>query len=184
MKKVELKGKRITLRCPRISDAKELMKHINNKEINRFLSTPTPVSFKKEIKWIKDCKKNWSKGKEYNFVIVLYKNNQVIGSTSLLRINTEQKNSEIVTWITKEFWGKGINNEAKKLLLDFGFKKLKLHRICAKIITKNTMSVKAVQKFGFKKEGTERESFQKKGKYYNVHYYGLLKDEWLKRNKK
>jgi RimJ/RimL family protein N-acetyltransferase len=74
--------------------------------------------------------------------------------------------------------GKGYGTKAMKLLLDYGFRELKLHRIQLQVIEFNKGAIVLYEKFGFKKEGVFREFVLREGKRYDLLLYGLLKDEW------
>lgn len=78
----------------------------------------------------------------------------------------------------KAFWGKGIGTEAIKLLVAYGFKKLKLKRIEAGIYANNPGSIAIFKKAGFKTEAVLRERYQFKNKRVDGLIVGLLKKEW------
>lgn len=83
-----------------------------------------------------------------------------------------------------DFVGKGIGIEAIKLLLDFGFNELNLHRIQLNVISYNTRAIKAYEKAGFIKEGVYRELVHREGLRYDLYLYGLLREEWVNKGKK
>jgi RimJ/RimL family protein N-acetyltransferase len=66
-----------------------------------------------------------------------------------------------------------------KLILDFGFKKLGLVRIYAKVMHPNTASAKLLESVGFKYEGKLRKSVYRWGKWFDMLIYGLLKEEYV-----
>ena len=70
--------------------------------------------------------------------------------------------------------------EALKEVIDYGFKKLNLHRIQAMVDDSNIPSVKLLNRFGFKKEGTMREDYVVDGKNEDSDCYSLLRYEWNK----
>lgn len=62
--------------------------------------------------------------------------------------------------------------------LRYGFLKLGLHKIAARVIDFNRASLALHGKLGFAMEGVLREDYFDGSDYHNVHYFGLLKAEW------
>lgn len=67
-----------------------------------------------------------------------------------------------------------------KTVLDFGFKKLKLHRIELDVYNYNKRAIGLYKKMGFKIEGIKREHNFYKGKFYSTYYMSILDREWKK----
>ncbi len=83
----------------------------------------------------------------------------IIGSCRLFNINWIHRNAEIQIRIDKSaFQGKGYGSEAARLLVDFGFKDLHLHRIYLHVLSSNTRAINAYEKRGFVREGVLREA--------------------------
>ena len=51
----------------------------------------------------------------------------------------------------KEYWGKGIGNEAARVCVDFARDDLKIKKLLALIIPENTASIKVARNLGMKK---------------------------------
>ncbi len=73
---------------------------------------------------------------------------------------------------------KGLMTEALKIVLEYGFKTLHLHRIQALVAKENIPSVKLLLHYGFIKEGTMREDYMVNGKREDSDCYSLLQREW------
>lgn len=74
--------------------------------------------------------------------------------------------------------GKGYGKEALKLLLDFAFKELNLHRVQLNVFSYNQKAINLYEKLGFKHEGTYREFIHRDGKRWDMYLYGILENEW------
>nr|WP_246516403.1 GNAT family N-acetyltransferase [Salicibibacter cibarius] len=61
------------------------------------------------------------------------------------------------TWIGYSFWGIGINEEAKKLILSYAFNELKLNRVFAGSKKRNVRSIKALEKLPYMRLKVEKE---------------------------
>ena len=179
---LKLNGKKVFLRPLRKTDAQRIFELINDPEVTVFLATvEAPVSLEEEKAFAKRSELEWQKGKAFHFAIGDKKSGRVVGTCSLFDYNTMHHRAEAGIWIAKEHWKKGFGSEAISLLLDFGFQKLKLHRIRYAHIVQNKGSKGIAQKLGFKKEGFARDVILKRGKYWNAFIYSILENEWKKK---
>lgn len=178
--KIKLIGKRIILRPLGKSDAQDLQKNANSREVTRYTQVPYPYRLKDAWEFIEKCGQNLRKNSDYEFGIELKKTGKIIGMTSLMKIDKQSKNAELGYWLGKKYWKQGIATEAAKLILKFGFKKLKLERIYARVFHPNRVSAKFLKKMGFTYEGRLRKHVRNKGKWFDALYFGLLKIEYKK----
>jgi ribosomal-protein-alanine N-acetyltransferase len=101
-----------------------------------------------------------------------------IGNISLQNISWLDRNAEIAFLLgNKSFWGKGIMNEAGKLLINHGFKSLNLHRIYCGTSSENIGMQKLATKLKMNKEGLRKEAIFKQGQYYDIVEYAILATE-------
>lgn len=92
----------------------------------------------------------------YLFSINIYNNDKYkhIGNIKIGPINFHYKCCDISYFIgDKSYHGKGIASRAIRLVSDYGFKKIGLHRIQASLFEENIASKKALEKAGFVYEG-------------------------------
>jgi len=66
-----------------------------------------------------------------------------------------------------EYRGKGIGKTAMKWIIDFGFNKLKLHKINLGVIKDNLLAVKLYQSLDFVIEGEMKDEVWCNGKFYD-----------------
>ncbi len=105
----------------------------------------------------------------------------VIGSCTLFSFNFDFHYAETGYELHRDYWGKGIASEAMSAVLTYGFAELGLHRIEADVAPDNVRSKNLLLKLGFTFEGNLRERYYFRGQYEDEHYFGLLRDEWLKK---
>lgn len=74
--------------------------------------------------------------------------------------------------------GKGYGREALGLMLDYAFDELGLYRVGLRVMAYNTHAIKAYEAIGFVREGTQRGAVWREGQRYDIHFYGILRDEW------
>jgi len=179
---MKLIGKQIILRELRKSDAEDLRKNINDRKVIRFMThVKYPFSKKDALKLIEGKKLTRAAKTEFAFGIALKSTNKIIGGIDLHHIDLKNKNSELGYWLGKKYWNKGIMTEAVKLAVDFGFRKLKLHRVYANLFHKNIASKKILEKIGFTLEGNMREKRWRENQWHNVLNFGILGKEYKKR---
>ena len=74
--------------------------------------------------------------------------------------------------------GRGLSFAVGRKMFDRAFNELGLNKIYMRIAVTNKAACKLAERFGFKLEGTERESAFVNGKFEDVAVYGLLKAEY------
>ena len=174
-------GQKILLRKLNLSDADSITKHINDKSVARWtLSVPYPYRKEYAVDFIRSRKTGLKNKTNYTFGIAEVADNSIIGCIDLDDIDWEDKKAEIGYWISGKFRRRGYMTEAVNLVLDFGFKKLGLHKIYARVFKSNYASMKVLERNRFKFEGTLRHEAYKNGRWIDELYYGLLKSEFRK----
>ena len=174
---IKIEGKIIILRKFRKSDAHDIVKNANHLEISKYTTVPYPYTIEHALDYIKKSQICLRKGTGFYFGIVPKENDQIIGTVSLEKIDVVAKKAEVGYWLGKKYWKLGIADEALKLILKFGFNKLELIRIWARVMEPNKPSIKLLEKNGFKLEGILRRNFYKHEQWYDELRFALLKDD-------
>ena len=78
----------------------------------------------------------------------------------------------------KEFWGKGVGVEATRLMVEYGFSRLNLHRIDLGVFAEHEAAVRCYEQVGFKVEGRMREDLFQGGEYKDRLWMGLLRSQY------
>ncbi len=76
----------------------------------------------------------------------------------------------------------GFGYEASLLLMNYCFTKLGLHKMFGDSITENIASRKMCKKIGLTEDGILRQHFNIDGKFHDLVYFGILKEEFYERN--
>lgn len=175
-----LKGKKTILRPIKMSDAPRFVKWFSDPEVNRFLMTRF-VTLKYEKEWIKKIPKNIKNGK-YVFAIDT-KDGVHIGSTGLEVDKVNKLGKFGITIGDKNYWNSGYGTDTVKTVLEWGFKKLKLHKIVLNggVFGYNPRAIRTYEKAGFKKEGINREAVFYDGKFHDDILMGIIDREWKKK---
>ncbi|WP_405097112.1 GNAT family N-acetyltransferase [Oceanobacillus sp. FSL H7-0719] len=110
---------------------------------------------------------------------IVYEAN-MIGAGELNIRDFNNNVGEVAYIVNPDYWGLGIATDVAKLLIDFGFKELKLHRIYATCDPRNIGSLKVLEKIGMIREGIIRENLLIKDGWRDSLLYSALKQEWKK----
>ncbi|ARU50047.1 GNAT family N-acetyltransferase [Sulfurospirillum diekertiae] len=98
-----------------------------------------------------------------------------IGNIALQAISPKNKSAEFAILLgDKAYWGKGLSKEAGKLLLDYGFDFLKLHRIYCGTSEANVPMQHLARSLGMELEGRRKEALLKHENFYDVLEYGIV----------
>ncbi len=104
-------------------------------------------------------------------------NTQNIGLIALNLGNKKYEIGEIWYKFLPEFWKQGFATEALKEVIQFGFYKLKLHRIEAGCASENIGSTKVLEKAGMTREGHKRQHLPLKSGWADCFEYGILRED-------
>lgn len=111
--------------------------------------------------------------------VVAKEGDKHIGNIALQRINFIDRNAEYAIVIgDKGYWGKGVAQEASRLLFAHGFNVLNLHRIYCGTSSTNSAMQKLATTLGMQEEGRRREAQYKNDAYVDIIEYGILKEEF------
>ena len=156
MTKAFIDGKRIYLRDVRLSDVNEsYYRWMNDPEVIKFTESRFyPVSKEALEEYVKEKQKS----KDNIFLAIIYKENQKhIGNIKLGSINWIHRLADIGIIIgEKDYWGKECAAEAIRLISNYAFSALNLHKLTAGCYKGNAASGKAFEKAGFTKEGLRK----------------------------
>ncbi len=148
-----LKGEFVYLRKTIVEDAEESAKWLNDEEVIKFLGITEAITPENRKQFLQKKLKDPT---EHIFSIIQSDTNKYIGNVYLYKIDEGKKDAEIGIFIgDKTCWKKGCAKEAVNLITEYGFKKLGLKKIYAKIIENNIAAIKCFEKSKFTKESTE-----------------------------
>ena len=135
-----------------------------------------PRSEDELARWLEETQKN---PRTFSFAIRRLEDDALLGVINIEDILWPHA----VGWLSisigdRANWGKGYGGEAMRLVLDYAFRELNLHRIQLTVFEYNARAILLYEKLGFRREGVYREFMQRDGKRYDMYLYGLLSREW------
>ncbi|MFC1760453.1 GNAT family N-acetyltransferase [Planctomycetota bacterium] len=112
------------------------------------------------------------------FAIVESETKKHIGNVGLHHIDWVHRSAELGIVIGDiSCWGRKYGQQAWRLITEYGFNTLNLHRLYAIIMTENHVSVKCAEASRFRREGKISSYFFKNGEYKDVYYYNAVNGE-------
>lgn len=108
----------------------------------------------------------------------IFRGSRLIGTIGMINFDHDARTTEIGYWIDAAEEGKGIVSKACEILIDFVFRELGMNRIQIRCAAPNVRSAAIPERFGFTKEGTQRQHVLRDGKLMDFVTYGLLASEW------
>jgi len=103
----------------------------------------------------------------------------LIGVAYVIRIRPHHRRALVgVTIGEKEHWGEGYGRDALRLLLQYSFQELGLHRVRAETFEYNTAWRDLLESMGFRAEGRAREALYRDGQFWDKGRYALLRREY------
>lgn len=155
----------------------EYLQWLNDEEVCRYNSHAVfPNSFFKMQNYFDSIQGNNS---TIVMAIISKDQDKHIGNISLQSINWINRSAEFAILLgDKEYWGKGVATEAVQLIMEYGFSRLNLHRICCGTSAENKGMQKVAAKLNMTEEGVRKEALFKDGKYVDIIEYGILKKDF------
>jgi len=172
-----LGGQQIALRELRLSDAAALLSMLTTEEVTRFISPPptTVEGFERFIAWTQQRR---AEGVYACFAVTLRGCDTAIGIFQVRELEPGFHTAEWGFAIGSPFWGTGVFQEGARLVLQFAFETLGVHRLEARAAVRNGRGNGALRKIGAVREGILRRSFLRNGEHHDQALWSLLAEDW------
>jgi RimJ/RimL family protein N-acetyltransferase len=172
-----LSSARVTLREMRSDDAPSLLAMVSTEEVSRFISPPptTVEGFERFIAW---AIRERESGNYVCFAVVPDGMSTPVGLFQLRALEAGFATAEWGFAIGSGFWGTGVFVESARLVLDFAFDTLGVHRLEARASLANGRGNGALRKIGAVQEGVLRRSFFRGGVFHDQALWSILADDW------
>lgn len=148
----------------------------------RMLSSDTFTPYNAE-EWMEFFRTD---GDNERFVFSIRSNedHSLIGYVSLSNLMFKNRSGELSIGIPdKDNRGKGYGKDAVKIILAYAFMELNLHKVKLTVNGNNLPAIKLYESCGFVREGVDREGLYQDNHWFDLHNYGILKDEWIRCNR-
>ena len=175
-----LKTQRLILRPLKVGDARAIYEYSNKPGFGQCLKRKKPFTRRDVIKYVSGI---LNKEPVVYWVMLLKKNNQLIGDCGLCEWNQQAQRAELSYAVSPDAWNQGYATEAALCVMQFGFENTGVNRIQAICNSANSRSERVMQKCGLKPEGVLRQYIQCDGQPLDMKMYSILKQEWAESQK-
>ena len=178
-----LTGAGVTLRELELSDAPSLFAMLTTEEVARFISPPptTVEGFERFITWTRQQR---AAGHYACFAVVPDGMNAAIGLFQVRSLVPDFSTAEWGFALGSAFWGTGLFVEGARLVVDFAFETIGLHRLEARASAENGRGNGALRKLGAIQEGLLRRAFLRHGRYHDQVLWSIIDTDWVAANQR
>ena len=167
----------VTLRELELSDAPALLAMLTTEEVSRFISPPptTIEGFERFITWTRQQR---AAGSYICFAVVPTGMSTAIGLFQVRSLSSDFSTAEWGFALGSAFWGTGAFSKGARLVVEFAFDTVGIHRLEARASVENGRGNGALRKLGAVQEGLLRRAFLKNGRYHDQVLWSLIDSDW------
>lgn len=115
----------------------------------------------------------------YSFGIFLRNTRQLIGRITLSSVaRGVSQSANLGYFLAQAYNGRGYMTEAVRLMLDFAFREIGLHRVQAGTMLQNYGSQRVLEKAGFRREGLALRYLKINGKWEDHYLFAITGEEF------
>lgn len=165
----------IRLRPMTDEDTDRIVAWRNSDAVRKNFIYQAPFTREGHESWIKNMVET---GKVIQMIICDLSDDTPLGSVYIRDIDRHHGKGEYGIFIGEESArGRGVGTAAAKLMLDYGFRKEKLHRIYLRVFASNAQAIRSYEKAGFVREGFLRDDVCIDGQYRDIIWMAALNPE-------
>lgn len=167
-------GERITLRAIERADLPAYVQWLNDPAVLEYFGRFFPLSRAQEEQWYEAMLQD---PEQRSFAIEF--EGRHIGGAGFGSIDGRNRSAEAGLFIgVPELWDQGLGYDVMQTLLRFGFRQMNLHRVYLRVFAGNRRAVHLYEKAGFQHEGCWRQAEFRYGRYHDLLWMSVLRDEW------
>lgn len=170
-----IEGERVYLEAIEKGDLPKLMEWRNREDFRKYFREYKDINTEMQTKWFETSVLN--DNSTIMFSIKSIDSNELLGCCGLCYINWIHRNADLsiyIGWENVYIDEEGFAEESCKLLLDYGFNQLGLHKIWTEIYEFDEKKIKLYEKLNFHVDGILRENYYYGGKWWNSYILSIL----------
>jgi hypothetical protein len=174
-----ISGRKVYLKAVEKDDLEQLKEWRNLPDFRKHFREYREINSVMQQKWFENTVVN-DKNTTIMFSIFDSNTNQLIGCCGLCYINWVHRNADLSLYIGHEevyIDDSGYAEDACRVLLEYGFDELNLHKIWTEIYDFDEKKNNLYKKFGFKRDGVLRDQYFYNGTWSNSLILSLLNTE-------
>lgn len=169
-----MEGQDIYLRLMDEGDTDNIVKWRNSDFVRRNFIYQKPFTREGHENWVRTM---IDTGKVVQFIICT-RDGRPVGSVYLRDIDRTHHKAEYGIFIgERDAQGKGYGTQAAKLMIDYAFQELKLHKLMLRVLAENEQAKRSYEKAGFVQEAYLKDEVFLEGRYKDVIYMAVIHDK-------
>lgn len=168
-----IEGDGVRLRAITEGDVEELYRLFSDPGVTRHMSIPTLGSRDDAKRMLREIDAHFRSHSLYQWGVV-EPGGPLCGTVTLAGLDAAHRRAEIGFALAPAVRGRGLMTRAVAAVLDFGYARMRLHRIEADVSPDNAASVRLLENLGFRREGLLRERWLVGGEKQDSLMLGLL----------
>ena len=174
MKQVTLESDIVLMRPLSPADIPHVQRLAAAEEIARNTYVPHPYPPEGAREFVGNAREQWREEAAFVFAIIEKASGDFAGCMGI-HPQPAHHRAEVGYWIGKPYWGRGLATAGLRLIIEFGFERLKLNRIAAGHFPHNPASGRVMQKANMRYEGRLRGALLHHGEYKDEVRYAILR---------
>lgn len=165
----------IYLRLMDQEDTDNIIRWRNSDFVRRNFIYQKPFTRQGHETWIQEMIHT---GKVIQFIIVRKDTQMPVGSVYLRDIDLTHHKAEYGVFIgERDALGKGFGTQAAKLMIQYAFGNLGLHKLMLRVLAENISAIKSYENAGFVREAYLKDEVFLEGRYKDVIYMAVICNE-------
>ncbi|WP_135667414.1 GNAT family N-acetyltransferase [Halorhabdus rudnickae] len=170
---VFLEGETVALRPIEEEDLAFVQRERSDERVWRTLGWPVPSNREQVEAFYEETISD-----EETIHLLITVDEEPVGMVSFHDLSEKDRRGELGYWVAADHHGNGYATDAIGTIVAYAFRDLGLHRVEAKVFDGNDASRRVLEKLGFTHEGIHREATFSDGQFRDVHWYGVLAEEF------
>lgn len=179
-----LRTKRLLFRPYAEGDLDFLYELESRPDVRRYVTWPEPDREQTHRSLLKKITETelLTEGDNLTPLLVLPDTGEPVGDVQMCWTSLDHMRGELGYVIHPDHAGRGYATEAAELMLRLGFSELGLHRIEARVDSRNVASARVLERLGMRREGRLVLATLIRGEWADELVYAILADEWRARH--
>jgi diamine N-acetyltransferase len=169
-----IQGEQVVLRAIEREDLPRFVQWLNDPDVLAYFGRAIPLSLWQEQQWYEDMLQDPN-----TFSLAVEFEGRHVGGAGLSKIDGCNSSAEVGLFIgVPDLWDRGLGYDTLHTLLRFGFEQINMNRIYLRVFADNARAVHLYEKSGFQHEGRWREAEYRHGRYHDLLWMSVLREEW------
>lgn len=169
---MRIEGETVSLRPITAKDTEVVLSWRNSPEVVNNFIYRKHISVQEHMNWLEN---KVFAGEVHQFIICAKTDGVPLGSIYLQNFDEENNKAEEGIFLgANTAYGKGIGTQAAKLMLNYAFAVLGLHKVIARVLAYNKASIRMHEKVGYTQEAYFKEELFLDGRYEDLIFFGAI----------